>query len=69
MQITQHLLDMTIEKCFNACTQHFERISHICFIWCVMRIGTTPAFANTTADTASVYTTGARFSCMSWEQH
>jgi len=34
-----------------------------------MRICTTPAFANATADTASVYTTGALSSCMSWEQH
>ena len=45
------------------------RISQICFIWYVMRSITTPAFANATVDAASVYTTGALFSCMSWEQH
>ena len=45
------------------------RISHICFIWYVMRSITTPAFANATVDAASAYTTGALFSRMSWEQH
>jgi len=34
-----------------------------------MRISPIPAVADTTADTASVYTPGACFSCISWEQH
>ena len=37
------------------------RISHICFIWYVTRISTTSTLAAATADTASVYTTGALF--------
>jgi len=44
------------------------RISHLCLVWYAMRINTTPVFANATAHTANVCTTGALSSCMSWEQ-
>jgi len=48
---------MTKEKCFNT----WEKFP--CMLYMVS------AVSNTTAYTASVHTTVARFSCMSWEPH